>query len=79
MVNQTKSVVSNIEKTMEECKDQLLKEDSVKMREGIAKLREKLAMKDEETPESIKKATCEMQKLALKLFETRMVLATAAN
>ena len=64
---------------MEECKNQLPKEDPGKIREDIAKLREKLAKKDEQTPESIKETTGEVQKLALKLFETRMVLATAAN
>ena len=40
MVNQTESVVPYIEKNMEECKDQLLKEDPDKMRENIATLRE---------------------------------------
>ena len=42
-------------------------------------MREKLARKDEETPESIKETTGKVQKLALKLFETRMVLATTTN
>ena len=64
---------------MEECKNQLPKEDPDKIRENIAKLREKLAKKDEQTPESIKETTGKVQKLALKLFETRMVLATAVN
>ena len=57
---------------MEECKDQLPKEDPDKIREDIAKLREKLAKKDEQIPESIKETTGKVQKLALKLFETRM-------
>ena len=69
MVNQAESVVHDIEKNMEEYKDQLPKEDADKMREDIAKLREKLARKDEETPEAIKEATGEVQKSALKLFE----------
>ena len=62
-------MVHDIEKNMEEYKDQLPKEDADKMREDIAKLREKLARKDEETPEAIKEATGEVQKSALKLFE----------
>lgn len=65
VVNQAESVVHDIEKNMEEYKDQLPKEDADKMREDIAKLREKLARKDEETPEAIKEATGEVQKSAL--------------
>ena len=42
-------MVHNIEKNMEEYKDQLLKEDAEKLREDFAKSREKLARKDEET------------------------------
>ena len=68
-MNQAEGVVHDIEKNMEEYKDQLPKEDADKMREDIAKLREKLARKDEETPEAIKEATGEVQKSALKLFE----------
>ena len=62
-------MIHDIEKNMEEYKDQLPKEDADKMKEDIAKLRERLARTDEETPEAIKEATGEVQKSALKLFE----------
>ena len=39
------------------------------MKEEIAKLREKLANRDQETAESIREAFGEMQKASLKLFE----------
>ena len=45
-------MVPDIEKNMEEHKDQLLKE-SAEMREDIAKLSEKLARKDEEAQGTI--------------------------
>ena len=39
------------------------------MKENIAKLREKIANKENETPESIRESFGELQKLSLKLFE----------
>lgn len=40
-----------------------------KIKEGVSKLREKLANKDNETAQSIKEAADEVQRQSLKLFE----------
>jgi len=40
-----------------------------KMRDDIAKLRDILINRDEQTPESIRSATSELQQASLKLFE----------
>jgi len=42
---------------------------SSKMRDHIAKVRDVLINKDEQTPESIRTATSELQQASLKLFE----------
>ena len=39
------------------------------LRENIAKLKEKIANKENETPESIRESFGELQKASLKLFE----------
>merc|ERR1711976_769197 len=54
---------------MEEYKDQLPSDESAKLRDHIAKVRQLLANKDDEDPETIRVATSELQQASLKLFE----------
>ena len=49
------------------------------MRDDIAKLRERLANKDNETSESIRQATSDLQQTSLKLFEAAYKKMSAEN
>ncbi|CAF0928660.1 unnamed protein product [Adineta ricciae] len=69
-VNRIESILHDTESKMEEYKDQLPADEHAKLKEGAAKLREKLSNKDNETPQSIKDAADEFQRQSLKLFET---------
>nr|XP_027194872.1 stress-70 protein, mitochondrial-like [Dermatophagoides pteronyssinus] len=68
-VNQAEGIIHDTESKMEEFKDQLPKEEYEKLKEKIAKTREVLANKDNETPEKIKETCNDLQQSSLKLFE----------
>ncbi|XP_066252151.1 heat shock 70 kDa protein cognate 5 [Euwallacea similis] len=68
-VNQAEGIVHDTETKMEEYKAQLPEEECNKLREEISKVKDLLAKKDEADPEEIRKATGELQKSSLKLFE----------
>nr|QZX63204.1 molecular chaperone DnaK [Halisarca dujardinii] len=69
VVNNAESVINDIEKNMDEYKDQLPKEEAEQLKEGIVSLRQTLANPEDSTPESIREAMGELQKSSLKLFE----------
>ncbi|XP_012281377.1 heat shock 70 kDa protein cognate 5 [Orussus abietinus] len=68
-VNQAEGIVHDTEAKMEEFKAQLPQEESDKLKDLVAKMRETLANKDSIDPEEIKKQTNELQQASLKLFE----------
>ncbi|KAH7641649.1 sar s 28 [Dermatophagoides farinae] len=68
-VNQAEGIIHDTESKMEEFKDQLPSEEYEKLKEKIAKTREVLANKDNETPEKIKETCNDLQQSSLKLFE----------
>jgi len=70
-INKAEAILHDTESKMDEFKDQLPKEEYEKLKEGIAKIREKLTKLDKEndTVESIKPMVDEFQKDSLKLFE----------
>ncbi|XP_075678501.1 heat shock protein 70 cognate 5 [Dermatophagoides pteronyssinus] len=68
-VNQAEGIIHDTESKMEEFKDQLPTEEYEKLKEKIAKTREVLANKDNETPEKIKETCNDLQQSSLKLFE----------
>lgn len=68
-VNQAEGIVHDTESKMEEFKDQLPSEECTSLKEKIAKVRELLSNKDNETAETIKTSTSELQQASLKLFE----------
>ena len=68
-VNQAESAIHDIERNLEEYKDQVPKDEHEKIKEEIQKLRQMLASRDDHSPESIREAFGEVQKAALKLFE----------
>jgi molecular chaperone DnaK len=69
MVNSAEGIVHDTESKMEEFKDQLPSDECAKLREHITTVRNILSNKDQETPESIRKATSDLQQASLKLFE----------
>ncbi|XP_038868526.1 stress-70 protein, mitochondrial-like [Salvelinus namaycush] len=68
-VNQAEGIVHDTESKMEEFKDQLPSDECNKLKEEIAKVRDLLSRKDEETGENIKQAATTLQQASLKLFE----------
>merc|ERR1712198_813168 len=68
-INQAESIIHDTESKMEEFKDQLPEEESTKLKEHIEKVKGILANKENETAESIKTATNDLQQASLKLFE----------
>lgn len=68
-INQAESIVHDTESKMEEFKDQLPADECSKLKEKITQLRELMANKDKETPESLREATQNLQQASLKLFE----------
>ncbi|XP_064829551.1 stress-70 protein, mitochondrial-like [Oncorhynchus masou masou] len=68
-VNQAEGIVHDTESKMEEFKDQLPADECNKLKEEIAKVRDLLSRKDEETGENIKQAATTLQQASLKLFE----------
>ncbi|KHJ42572.1 chaperone protein DnaK [Trichuris suis] len=69
-VNQAEGIIHDTEARMEEFKNQLPQDEVEKLKTKISSVRELLARKDSETPESIRQATTELQQSSLKLFET---------
>ena len=69
-VNRVESILHDTESKLEEYKDQLPADEHSKLKDGAAKLREKLSNKDNESVESVKEAADEFQRQSLKLFET---------
>lgn len=68
-VNQAEGIIHDTESKMDEFKDQLPSDEVEKLKDKIAKTREVLANKDNETPEKIKEVTHDLQQASLKLFE----------
>jgi len=68
-VNKAENIVHDTETKMEEYKDQLPADECEKLKEHIKTVRELLANKENESPESIAKATSDLQQCSLKLFE----------
>uniref|UniRef100_A0A1W7RAB7 Heat shock 70 kDa protein n=1 Tax=Hadrurus spadix TaxID=141984 RepID=A0A1W7RAB7_9SCOR len=68
-INQAESIIHETESKMEEYKDQLPADESTKLKEKIAHLRELMANKEKQTPESLREATQSLQQASLKLFE----------
>ncbi|GAB1607675.1 stress-70 protein, mitochondrial-like [Argonauta hians] len=68
-VNQAEGIIHDTETKMEEFKDQLPQDECDKLREKMTTLKGVLENKDQETGESIKTATNELQQASLKLFE----------
>lgn len=68
-INQAEGIIHDTESKMEEYKSQLPDEECNKLKEEITKVKELLAKKDDADPEEVRKATSELQKSSLKLFE----------
>lgn len=68
-VNAAEGIIHDTESKMEEFKDQLPADETEKLKEHIAKVRTTLSNRDNETAESIRTATTELQQASLKLFE----------
>ncbi|XP_060554274.1 stress-70 protein, mitochondrial-like [Ruditapes philippinarum] len=68
-VNQAESNIHQVESKMDEFKDQLPADEIEKLTTLIAEVRQMLANKDNETPETIKQKCDELQKASLSLFE----------
>merc|ERR1712180_300094 len=68
-VNQAEGILHDTETKIEEYKDQVPAEDSTKIKEKIAEVREALTNKDNMDPEEIKKTVNDLQQSSLKLFE----------
>ncbi|XP_066969567.1 heat shock 70 kDa protein cognate 5 [Macrobrachium rosenbergii] len=68
-INQGESIIHDTESKMEEFKDQLPAEESEKLKEKLAQVKELLANKDSTEPEEIKKQVGDLQQASLKLFE----------
>lgn len=68
-VNSAEGIIHDTESKMDEFKDQLPSDECAKLREHVSKVRTLLSNKDNETIETIKKATSDLQQASLKLFE----------
>lgn len=68
-VNTAEGIIHDTESKMEEFKDQLPADETEKLKEHIAKVRTVLSNRDNETADSIRTATTELQQASLKLFE----------
>ncbi|XP_065828653.1 stress-70 protein, mitochondrial-like [Oscarella lobularis] len=68
-VNSAEQALHDTESKIEEFKEQLPSEEVEKIKEKIETLKQKLNDRDNETAETIKAATDEMQQASLKLFE----------
>merc|ERR1712228_428472 len=78
-INQAEGILHDTESKMDEFKDQLPSEDTAKMKEKIAEVREKLADKENMDPEVIKQTVSELQQSSLKLFEMAYKKMAADN
>ncbi|XP_046333456.1 stress-70 protein, mitochondrial-like [Haliotis rufescens] len=68
-VNSADSIIHDTETKMDEYKDQLPADECNQLKEKITKVREVLANKDNETADSIREVTSDLQQASLKLFE----------
>ncbi|VDO67761.1 unnamed protein product [Schistosoma margrebowiei] len=68
-INQAEGIVHDTESKINEYKDQLPSDEREKLSVLIEKLKSRLSNKDNETAESIREATNELQQASLKLFE----------
>ncbi|XP_052771815.1 stress-70 protein, mitochondrial-like [Mya arenaria] len=68
-VNAAETMIHDAEAKMNDFKEQLDQDQSDQMRKDIAAMREVIANKDSETPESIRTKLNELQQSTLKLFE----------
>ncbi|GFQ68265.1 stress-70 protein, mitochondrial [Trichonephila clavata] len=69
VVNQAEGIIHDTESKMEEFKSQLPEEEMSNIKKKIEEVRQLLSNKDSESPETIRKATQDLQQSSLKLFE----------
>ncbi|KFM81131.1 Stress-70 protein, mitochondrial, partial [Stegodyphus mimosarum] len=69
VVNQAEGIIHDTESKMEEFKSQLPEEEVTNIKNKIAEIRQLISNKDQESPETLRKATQELQQASLKLFE----------
>ncbi|GFX91356.1 stress-70 protein, mitochondrial [Trichonephila clavipes] len=69
VVNQAEGIIHDTESKMEEFKSQLPEEEMSNIKTKIEEVRQLLSNKDSESPETIRKATQDLQQSSLKLFE----------
>ncbi|XP_013414429.1 stress-70 protein, mitochondrial [Lingula anatina] len=68
-INHAESIAHDTESKMDEFKDQLPTEEYDKLKEAIADVRQVIANKDNETPETIRQKYSDLQQKSLKAFE----------
>jgi len=68
-INTAEGILHDTETKIEEFKDQLPADDVASLKEEIAKVREVLAKKEDQTPDSIRESYSALQQKSLKLFE----------
>ncbi|GIX93151.1 stress-70 protein, mitochondrial [Caerostris darwini] len=69
VVNQAEGIIHDTEAKMDEFKSQLPEEEVTTIKKRIEEVRQLIANKDQESPETLRKATQELQQSSLKLFE----------
>ncbi|CAL1274810.1 unnamed protein product [Larinioides sclopetarius] len=69
VVNQAEGIIHDTEAKMEEFKSQLPEEEVTNIKKRIEEVRQLISNKDQESPETLRKATQELQQSSLKLFE----------
>jgi len=69
VVNQAEGIIHDTESKMEEFKSQLPEEEVTNIKNKINEVRQLITNKDQESPETLRKATQELQQASLKLFE----------
>lgn len=69
VVNQAEGIIHDTESKMEEFKNQLPEDEVANIKNKINEVRQLIANKDQESPETMRKATQELQQASLKLFE----------
>ncbi|XP_054716221.1 heat shock protein hsp-6-like [Uloborus diversus] len=69
VVNQAEGIIHDTESKMEEFKSQLPEEEVTSIKTKIAEVRQLISNKDNENPETMRKAMQELQQASLKLFE----------
>nr|XP_042913214.1 stress-70 protein, mitochondrial-like [Parasteatoda tepidariorum] len=69
IVNQAEGIIHDTESKMDEFKSQLPEEEVTNIKTKISEVRQLITNKDQESPETIRKAMQELQQSSLKLFE----------